>query len=272
MDDVMLKLVVFLYLMGTATVLTALVVRRDFPRALLMWVLGIAAALHAGAIATRSAALGHIAVGTLPEALSLLAFVVVLVFLIVQRYASLLALGAVVLPLAFGLTLGAALGGAGAHPVPAALHSLWLPVHVLLAIVGDALFAIAFSASLLYLVQERRLKGRRGRGTFRHLPSLEALDRVSHRCLVWGLILLTLGIVTGIVWAHEVWGEPWLMDPKLLFTGAIWALYMVLLQGRMTAGWRGRWAAQLTVAGFAVLVLSFVGVNVLGLGSHGGMY
>jgi ABC-type uncharacterized transport system permease subunit len=47
---------------------------------------------------------------------------------------------------------------------------------------------------------------------------------------------------------------------------------MVLLQGRMTAGWRGRWAAQLTVAGFAVLVLSFVGVNVLGLGSHGGMY
>jgi cytochrome c-type biogenesis protein CcsB len=272
MDGWMLKLVVLLYLVGTATVLTALVVRRDFPRTLLLWVLGIAAALHAGAIAARSAALGHIAVATLPEALSLLAFVVVLVFLIVQRYASLLALGAVVLPLAFGLTLGAALGGAGALPVPAVLHSVWLPVHVLLAIVGDALFAIAFSASLLYLVQERRLKGRRGRGTFRHLPSLEALDRVSHRCLVWGLILLTLGIVTGIVWAHEVWGEPWLMDPKLLFTGAIWALYMVLLQGRMTAGWRGRWAAQLTVAGFAVLVLSFVGVNVLGLGSHGGMY
>ena len=272
MHDTMLKLVVMLYLAGTATVLTALLVGRDFPRTLLMWLLGVAAALHAGAIVLRSAAIGHIAVGTLPEALSLLACVIVLVFLVVQRYASLLALGAVVLPLAFGLTLGAALGGAGAHPIPPVLHSLWLPVHVLLAILGDALFAIAFSASLLYLVQERRLKGRRGRGTFRHLPSLEALDRVSHRCLVWGLVLLTLGIVTGIVWAHEAWGQPWLLDPKLIFTAAIWALYMVLLQGRMTAGWRGRWAAQLTVAGFAVVVLSFIGVNVLGLGSHGGTY
>jgi len=143
-------------------------------------------------------------------------------------------------------------------------------VHVLLAFLGDAMFAIACSASVLYLIQERRLKAHRGRGVLRHLPSLERLDQVSHTCLKWGLILLTLGIVTGIVWAHEAWGQGfWLSDAKVLMTLLVWALYMVLLQGRMTAGWRGRWAAQLTIAGFAVIVVSLVGVNLLGLGIHG---
>ena len=92
---------------------------------------------------------------------------------------------------------------------------------------------------------------------------------MSHTCLKWGLVLLTLGIVSGIVWAHEAWGGTWTRDPKLLFTLFVWVLYVILLQGRMTAGWRGRWAAQLTIAGFAVIVISLVGVNVLGLGIHG---
>jgi len=113
------------------------------------------------------------------------------------------------------------------------------------------------------------LKVHRGRGALWHLPSLETLDRVSHTCLKWGLVLLTLGIMSGIVWAHEAWAGVWSRDPKLLFTLFVWVLYVVLLQGRMTAGWRGRWAAQLTIAGFTVIVISLAGVNVLGLGIHG---
>src|SRR5262249_50682495 len=146
---------------------------------------------------------------TFAEALSFLALLLVGIFLLVQVRRPLLALGAVVNPLAFGLTLAAAAIHGGIQPLPPALHSIWLPVHVLLAFTGDAVFALAFSASLLYLVQERRLKVHRGRGLLRHLPSLETLDRVNYACLVWGLVLLTLGIVTGIVWAHEAWGKFW---------------------------------------------------------------
>jgi len=149
------------------------------------------------------------------------------------------------------------------------LDSAWLPVHVVLSSLGDAVFALAFSASLLYLLQERRLKARRAPGLLRRLPSLETLDRLNYACLVWGLVLLTLGIVSGIVWAHSAWGRFWSSDPKLVFSLVTWAIYVVLLQGRMTAGWRGRWAATLTIAGFAVIVLSLVGVNVLALGNHG---
>jgi len=146
---------------------------------------------------------------------------------------------------------------------------VWLPIHVGLAFLGDAVFALAFSASLLYLVQERRLKAHRGPSLLRHLPSLETLDRLNYACLVWGLVLLTLGMVTGIIWAHAAWGRFWSSDPKVLFSFLIWGIYAILLQGRMIAGWRGRWAATLTIAGFAVLVLSLVGVNVLALGNHG---
>jgi hypothetical protein len=119
------------------------------------------------------------------------------------------------------------------------LHSIWLPVHVSLAIFGDALLALACSASVLYLVQDRRLKAHRVRGLHPHLPSLETLDRLSHRSVVWGLVLLTLAILTGIVWARGVgqaaqnWG-----DPKLCSRSAPGPSRVVLLQGRMAAGWR----------------------------------
>jgi cytochrome c-type biogenesis protein CcsB len=269
MELALLRLATILYLAATVAALAGLAVRQDLPRRLLSWLLWTGAGVHVGAIALRSAAAGHIAVTTLAEGLSFLAILLVVVFLLVQLWRPLLALAAVVSPLAFGLTFAASAIAGGTRPLPPVLHSVWLPVHVGLAFLGDAVFALAFSASLLYLVQERRLKAHRSLGPLRHLPSLETLDRVNYTCLVWGLILLTLGIVTGIVWAHEAWGRFWATDPKLVFSLLVWGIYVVLLQGRMTAGWRGRWAAQLTIAGFAVIVISLVGVNVLALGNHG---
>jgi cytochrome c-type biogenesis protein CcsB len=261
---------------ATVVALSAITSRRALPEHLLRWVLWAAVALHAASFAARSASAGYPAVVNFGEALSLLGLVLVVAFLVAQRRAPVLALSAVVVPIAFGVTLAATALKGGVRPLPPVLHSMWLPVHVGLAILGDALLALAGSASVLYLVQDRRLKARRIGGAQPHLPSLETLDRLSHRSVVWGLVLLTLAIVTGIVWAHEAWGEPpnqpWLLDPKLLFTVGAWAFYVVLLQGRMSAGWHGRFAAQLTITGFAVIVLSLVGVNVLGLGRHGGLF
>jgi cytochrome c-type biogenesis protein CcsB len=273
MEVLLLRGAAGLYLAATAAALAGIASRREFPSRLFLWLAGGGLALHVVSVAIRTALVGHLPVANFGEGLALLAMLLVALFLVVQRRGPLIALGAVVMPLAFGLTLSASVIKGGAQPLPAILHSVWLPVHVLLALAGDAVFAIACSSSVLYLVQERRLKTHRGRGVLRQLPSLERLDQVSHSCLKWGLILLTLAIVTGIVWAHEAWGRgSWLSDPKLLFSLLVWALYTILRQGRMTAGWRGRWAAQLTIAGFAVIVVSLVSVNLLGLGLHGGAF
>ena len=269
MESTLLRLATGLYLGATVAALASLVARRELPRQVMPGLLFLGLVTHAGSIALHSITVGHLAVTTLAEALSFLALLMVGLFLVVQLRRPLLALGAVVSPLAFGLALGADAIYQGARPLPPALQSIWLPVHVVLAFLGDAIFALAFSASLLYLVQERRLKAHRGGRLMRGLPSLETLDRLNYTLLVWGLVLLTLGIVTGIVWAHTAWGPFWSKDPKLIFSLATWGIYVILLQGRMSAGWRGRWAAQLTIAGFAVIVLSLVGINVLELGNHG---
>jgi len=276
MDLVMLRVAAALYFVATVAALSAIASRQALPERLLRWVLWAAVGLHAASFVSRSTTAGYLAVANFGETLSFLGLVLVVAFLVMQRRLPVLALSAVVVPLAFGLTLAATALKGGVRPLPPTLHSVWLPVHVGLAILGDAFLALACSASVLYLVQDRRLKAHRAGGAQPHLPSLETLDRLSHRSVVWGLVLLTLAILTGIVWAHEAWGEPhsqpWVLDPKLLFTVGVWAFYVVLLQGRMAAGWRGRFAAQLTIAGFAVIVLSLVGVNVLGLGRHGGLF
>jgi cytochrome c-type biogenesis protein CcsB len=269
MDLTLLRLATVLYLAATIAALIGIAVSQDLPRKLMPRLLLAGVAVHAAAIAVRSVAIGHLAVTTFVESLSAVAALLAAIFLVVQARRPLIALGAVVSPLAFGLAIAADAGYRNAEPLPPALDSAWLPVHVGLSILGDAVFALAFSVSLLYLLQERRLKTHRVRGFLRHLPSLETLDRLNYSCLVWGLILLTLGIVSGIVWAHEAWGRSWSTDPKVVFSLFTWGVYVVLLQGRMTAGWRGRWAATLTIAGFAVIVLSLVGVNVLALGNHG---
>src|SRR5437667_7404611 len=263
-----LRLAVALYLAGTLAAPVGSAVRRALPRTLLPRLLWAGFVAHGLSIAVRSWTAGYMAVATFDEALSFLGLLLMAVFLVVQLRRPLVALGAVVSPLAFGLTLAADAVYRGARPLPPVLDSAWLPIHVVLSVLGDAVFALAFSASLLYLVQERRLKARRAPAALRYLPSLETLDRVNYRCPGGGLILLTLGIVSGIVWAHTAW-RFWSSEPKLVLSLVIWGIYVVLLQGRMTAGWRGRCAATLTIAGFAVIVLSLVGVNVLGLGNHG---
>jgi cytochrome c-type biogenesis protein CcsB len=273
MDLIALRFAAVCYFGATVAALVGVAGRQEFSSRLLRWLLGLGVGLHALSLALQSFAAGNVPVVGLGEALSVLAVLLVAVFLLVQIRAPLRARGSVVAPLAFGLAFAAVALKGGVEPLPPALRSVWFPLHVGISLLGDAVFALAFSASVLYLIQERRLKAHRGGGVLQRLPSLETLDRVSHTCLVWGLVLLTLGVMSGIVWAHVAWSNsPWMRDPKIAATLLVWILYVVLLQGRMTAGWRGRWAAQLTIAGFAVIVFSLVGVNLLGLGLHGKAY
>ena len=177
--------------------------------------------------------------------------------------------GALVAPIAFLFSLSAFIFEAGPHGIPPELHSVWLPAHVAPAFVGYAIFTVAFCLSVTYLVQERQLKQRRKGDLFRRLPSLETLDNLNFRFVTWGFALFTIGLITGSLLAKETWGALWSWEPVQVWSLITWLLYAALVQAR-SVGWRGRRAALLTVFAFALLLLSFLGVNLVFPGKHGG--
>lgn len=163
-----------------------------------------------------------------------------------------------------------------ATTVPQELRSPWLPVHIALAFVGNASFVVAGMVAGVYLIQDNRLKLKRSRtrvGTgLYQLPALELLDRASMRLIEIGFPLMTLALVSGMLYGREVWGMYWKWELRNVVSVIVWAIFAVLLHFRITIGWRGRKAALLTLVGVSATLLSIVGLGLLGFGHYGQDY
>ncbi|QNN54998.1 c-type cytochrome biogenesis protein CcsB [Nocardioides mesophilus] len=151
-----------------------------------------------------------------------------------------------------------------AGPLVPALHSYWLVIHVMAAVIASGAFAVGAIASLLFLVKERSInRGRlRPGGYLDRLPDLPSLDRVAYRLHAFGFPIWTFAaLVAGPVWAEYAWGSYWNWDPKEVWAFISWVVYAAYLHARATAGWRGRAAAVIALVGFATLLFNFVGIN-----------
>lgn len=271
MELLFLTLSLWAYLVATACFVTHLMIVRDAPRRLALAALVAAFALHSVALAARTSAVGLGAISSVHDQLSVLGWLTVGVYLLLQLRYQLAVLGALVSPLAFLVTLSAYMVHAGVRALPMDLKTTWLAIHIGPAILGYATFAIAFCISLAYLFQEHQLKGKRRGGMIRRLPSLQTLDELNFRFVAWGFALFTVGIITGSMLAKMKWGEFWSWEPVQVLSVLAWLLYATLLHTR-SVGWRGRKAATLTIVGFALLVASFVGVNLIFPGRHAGIF
>jgi cytochrome c-type biogenesis protein CcsB len=272
MDLLLLKIALVAYLGAAVGLSLHLLSLRPAARTAGTIALATAFAAHGLSILLRSLAAGYPAFTTEYEALSFFAWLTVGVYLGVQARYRLPAVGAVVAPLAFMVTLASFVFYAGVRELPPNLRSAWLPVHVAAAFLANAVLALAFCVSLVYLFRERQLKKKRGGGLASHLPSLEALDALNYRALAWGLPLLTLGIVTGALFAKHTWGRFWSWEEREIFSLITWLLYAGLLEARLVVGWRGRRAATVTIVGFVVLLVSFVFGHLIFPGKHGGSF
>src|SRR5919108_560196 len=106
------------------------------------------------------------------------------------------------------------------------------------------------AASLLYLLQERRLKAKKASSLISFLPALEVIDQIGYRSLLLGFPFMTLGLLTGSVVALTTYGRVDFLDPKILLSVLMWAVYMVMVFTRWNSGWRGRRAAFLATFAF----------------------
>jgi len=148
-------------------------------------------------------------------------------------------------------------------------NSVWLIAHVISIFTGHAAFALACGVGLLYIAQENAIKGKKHGFFYKRLPSLDLLDGTGYASIAAGFTLLTIGLITGFIYAKSVWGRFWSWDPKEVWSGITWLLYAAILHGRLTIGWRGKKAAVMAIIGFAVVLFTFLGVNFLLKGHHG---
>ncbi len=141
------------------------------------------------------------------------------------------------------------------------IRSIWLISHISLIFIGEAALALACGAGILYLIQEKGIKGKKTGFFYRRLPSLDLLDSTSYVCIMTGFTMLTFGLVTGFIYAKSAWGNFWSWDPKEIWAVATWLFYAALLHFRLVSGWQGKKSAIMTIIGFAALLFTFLGVN-----------
>jgi ABC-type transport system involved in cytochrome c biogenesis permease subunit len=125
------------------------------------------------------------------------------------------------------------------------------------AFLAYAAFFLTFISGILYLIQEKELKSKRFRFLYFRLPSLQVCDELLRISLFAGFILMSLTIMTGAFWAQQAWGRFWSWDPKETTSLLTWTIYLVLIHYRLSAGWRGRRAAYISIAGFISALLTF---------------
>lgn len=215
--------------------------------------------LHTAFLAYRYYMLGTAPVLDLKSALSFFSWTVVLAYLILQVRFRLMVLGSFVAPFAAVLMIVSSTLPLVEGPVSPVFKSLWLTVHVGTIFFGDGLFVITFLSAVMYLIQERSIKRKRLGSFYQRLPSLATLDAINYHSLVYGFFFLTIGMVTGSVYAQTALGSYWQWDPKEVWSLITWLFYAALLHERLVVGWRGRRAAIMSILCFCVLVFTFIG-------------
>lgn len=151
------------------------------------------------------------------------------------------------------------------NPLIPALKSNWLIAHVVTCFLGYAGFALAFGLSLIYFIKP---KDPDSNSIFSRLPSWEMIDELTYQMIVFGFLFLTIGIITGAVWANSAWGKYWSWDPKETWSLITWFVYAIFLHLRMMKGWHGKNLAVVSILGFAAVLFTYFGVNYLLSGLH----
>ncbi len=240
---------------------------------------------------------GHFPISNLYESLCFLTWGCTLTQLFVERAWNSPIVSAVATPISL-LTIGFASfvlpeNLQSSAPLVPALRSSWLIMHVSVIMSSYAALLIGSILSFaVFLVDGRKELNIRnssvGSGAFRQSSDLylyekkdhfnalqpigftnaEQLDSLSYRSITVGFLLLTIGLISGAVWANEAWGSWWSWDPKETWALICWLVYAAYLHTRLTRGWQGKKPALLAMAGFFVVIVCYIGVNLLGVGLH----
>jgi len=195
---------------------------------------------------------------------------IALTYLVIEQKYKNHTMGAFIFPLAFLALAYASLSpniSDRIQPLVPALKSNWLIIHVVTCFIGYAAFAVAFGMSIMFILRQRA----KSEGSLlKRFPKSGVLDELTYQLVLFGFLFLSIGIISGAVWANSAWGRYWGWDPKETWSLITWFVYSTLIHARMMRGWHGKRIAWLSIIGFMAVMFTYFGVNLLpGLHSYG---
>ncbi len=249
-----LRVAVFLYGIAALAVLPAALYERPRWRHIAIPATVAGVLFHFVSLAEMLNAAHHALPVDTHETQSFIGLLLALAFLLVYASFRTIALGVFLLPLAFLLGLLPAFRpGIETGEFPG-LQSGWLFLHIGLLLMAYAALFVSLVASLLYLVQERRLKSKTMASARIKLPPLETIDAIALKSLLFGLPCMTAGLLIGSFLADITYGPSYFGDPKILLAFAMWLAYIGMIYIRRHSGLRGRRAVYLSSFVFFVIL------------------
>ncbi len=227
--------------------------------------LKIGLVFHTISLVTRTVTASRLPISNQYEFATSFAWGISIFYLIFEKKYRYQILGTFATPIILILIYYAAMQSKDIRPLMPALQSNWIVVHVVTAIFSYGAFAIACAISLIYLIRDHL---HHDSFIINHIPSAELLDIMSYRAIAIGFLSLTFVIVTGAIWAEKAWGRYWQWDPKETWSFITWVIYSIYLHVRLSKGWAGKKAAWFSIAGFASILFTYIGVNTILAGYH----
>ncbi len=215
---------------------------------------------------------GHIPLADMYESLVFASWAIMVIYLLFEWRIKQRALG--VFPALFSfLAMAYASFSKGVdskiQPLVPALKSNWLIAHVVTCFLGYSAFAVSFGLSALYLARKKYASDPDGQtGLLGFLPKASQLEWFNYQMVLFGFLWLSMGIITGAVWANSAWGTYWSWDPKETWSLITWLIYAAVLHARNLKGWKGERVAWLSMIGFGCVLFTYFGVNFLLSGLH----
>jgi cytochrome c-type biogenesis protein CcsB len=276
LDSIILSYTTFVYFAAFMLYLLGMVMNRDLFARLGTFasLIGLSAQTVATIlrwIVSYRMGIGHAPFSNLYESLIFFAWTLMLLYMIVEWRTRNRTFGTFVTPLAFMAMAYASFSpdiSSHIQPLIPALKSNWLISHVITCFFGYAAFGVSLGLSIMYLMKGMDAPERKNI-FLKLIPSQAILDDLNYQMIVIGFLMLTLGIITGSVWAHSAWGSYWSWDPKETWSLITWLIYAAVIHSRMVRGWKGKRIAILSMIGFFCVLFTYFGVNYLaGLHSY----
>lgn len=253
-----LRVALFFYGVGLLYALVALTRTTEILSKIALHATYLGMVFHFVSLAEAVLQTGQFATASIHNSESLLAFLIMVVFMLAYMVYKTTTPGIVVFPLVFLLTFVAATGEQPLVFTSIAVRRGWLALHILMIFTGYAALFLSFGCSILYLLQERALKAKSASGMFSRLPALQVIDDIGYRSLMLGFPFMTLGLIAGSIVAESAYGKVDLLDPKILLSVLMWAVYLLMVYTRLEAGWRGRRAAMLASVAFVTAIVAWI--------------